>query len=115
MGPFGGIGLPEIIIVLVIVLVIFGPKRLPGLGRSLGSGLREFKDSVSSKDSGSGTEIAETAERRGPAEPVAQPDGGGGTPERVPQPDRGTEAREPVSAQPASGGGGAAPRQERAG
>jgi len=41
-----GIGLPEIIIVLVIVLVIFGPKRLPDLGRSLGGGMREFKDSV---------------------------------------------------------------------
>jgi sec-independent protein translocase protein TatA len=41
------IGLPEIAIVLVIVLVIFGPKRLPQLGRSLGSGMREFKDSVS--------------------------------------------------------------------
>ena len=40
------IGLPEIAIVLVIVLVIFGPKRLPQLGRSLGSGMREFKDSV---------------------------------------------------------------------
>ena len=42
-----GIGLPELIIVLVILLVIFGPKRLPGLGRSLGSGMREFKDSIS--------------------------------------------------------------------
>jgi sec-independent protein translocase protein TatA len=44
MGP---IGIPELIIVLVILLVIFGPKRLPGLGRSLGSGMREFKDSIS--------------------------------------------------------------------
>ncbi len=43
----GGIGLPELIIVLVILLVIIGPKRLPGLGRSLGSGMREFKDSIS--------------------------------------------------------------------
>ena len=43
------IGLPEILIVLVIVLVIFGPKRLPDLGRSLGSGMREFKDSVTGK------------------------------------------------------------------
>jgi sec-independent protein translocase protein TatA len=41
------IGIPELIIVLVILLVIFGPKRLPGLGRSLGSGMREFKDSIS--------------------------------------------------------------------
>ena len=40
------IGIPELIIVLVILLVIFGPKRLPGLGRSLGSGMREFKDSI---------------------------------------------------------------------
>jgi sec-independent protein translocase protein TatA len=40
----------EIIIVLIIVLVIFGPKRLPDLGRSLGRGMREFKDSVTGKD-----------------------------------------------------------------
>lgn len=46
--PFG-IGPLELIIVLVIVLVIFGPKRLPGLGRSLGAGMREFKDSLSGK------------------------------------------------------------------
>ena len=40
------IGPLEIVIVLVIVLVIFGPKRLPDLGRSLGTSMREFKDSV---------------------------------------------------------------------
>ena len=47
-----GIGLPEMLIVLVIALVVFGPKRLPDLGRSLGSGMREFKDSITgnSKD-----------------------------------------------------------------
>ena len=43
------IGLPEIAIVLLIVLVIFGPKRLPQLGRSLGGGMREFKDAVTGK------------------------------------------------------------------
>jgi sec-independent protein translocase protein TatA len=47
MGPFGGIGPMELIIVLVIALVILGPKKLPGLGKSLGSGMREFKESVS--------------------------------------------------------------------
>ncbi len=36
----------DLIIVLVIVLLIFGPKRLPTLGRTLGQGLREFKDSI---------------------------------------------------------------------
>ena len=78
------IGIPELIIVLVILLVIFGPKRLPGLGRSLGSGMREFKDSISgttrddddeerpalkaapSADAGSASMTHESA----PAEPV---------------------------------------------
>jgi len=44
------IGPLELIIVLVIVLLIFGPKRLPGLGRSLGGGMREFKDSITGKN-----------------------------------------------------------------
>jgi sec-independent protein translocase protein TatA len=46
------IGPLEIGLILVIVLVVFGPKRLPDLGRSLGSGMREFKDSITgnSKD-----------------------------------------------------------------
>jgi sec-independent protein translocase protein TatA len=42
-------GIFEILIILGIVLLIFGPKRLPDLGRSLGSGMREFKDSVTGK------------------------------------------------------------------
>jgi len=36
----------DLIVVLVIVLLIFGPKRLPGLGKQLGTGLREFKESI---------------------------------------------------------------------
>ncbi len=47
---FNQIGPLEIVVVLVIVLLIFGPKRLPGLGKSLGTGMREFKDSISGKD-----------------------------------------------------------------
>ena len=45
-----GIGLPEILIVLVIALVVLGPKRLPDAGRSLGRGLREFKGAISGGD-----------------------------------------------------------------
>jgi sec-independent protein translocase protein TatA len=41
-----GIGPLELIVVLVVALLVFGPKRLPDLGRSLGSGMREFKESV---------------------------------------------------------------------
>jgi sec-independent protein translocase protein TatA len=41
------VGLPEVLIVLVIALIVFGPKRLPELGRSLGKGINEFKDGMS--------------------------------------------------------------------
>lgn len=40
------IGLPELLIVLFVVLLVVGPKRLPRLGRSLGGGMREFRDSI---------------------------------------------------------------------
>ncbi len=40
------IGLPEILIVLVIALIILGPKKLPDAGRSLGRGIREFKGAI---------------------------------------------------------------------
>jgi sec-independent protein translocase protein TatA len=49
LAVFETIGPLELLIVLGIVLVIFGPKRLPGLGRQLGSGMREFRDSIRSK------------------------------------------------------------------
>jgi sec-independent protein translocase protein TatA len=46
----GNIGLPEILVVLVIALIIFGPKRQPELGRSVGKGIREFRASISGND-----------------------------------------------------------------
>ena len=47
---FSQIGPLEIGIVLIIALVILGPKKLPDMGRSLGRGMREFKDSISGHD-----------------------------------------------------------------
>ena len=44
------IGIPGLILILVVALIVFGPKRLPEMGRSLGKGMREFKDSISGKD-----------------------------------------------------------------
>ena len=44
------IGPMELIIVLAIALLVVGPKKLPELGRSLGGGMREFKDSISGKN-----------------------------------------------------------------
>lgn len=46
----GFIGLPEILLLGLVVLLIFGPKRLPEMGRSMGRGLREFKNSVTGDD-----------------------------------------------------------------
>ena len=44
------IGIAGLIVILIVALLVFGPKRLPEIGRSLGKGMREFKDSVTGKD-----------------------------------------------------------------
>lgn len=44
---FGSLGLPELVLILLIVLVIFGAGRLPELGANLGKGIRNFKKSIS--------------------------------------------------------------------
>ncbi len=54
------IGPLEIAVVLIVVLLIFGPKRLPDLGRPMGRGMREFKDSVTGKDDDKAIEPGET-------------------------------------------------------
>jgi sec-independent protein translocase protein TatA len=51
------IGLPEMIIVLVIALVVLGPKRLPDAGKSLGRGIREFKGAITGTDDDEPTQI----------------------------------------------------------
>ena len=50
----GFIGLPEILLLGLVVLLVFGPKRLPEMGRSMGRGLREFKNSVTGDDKDAG-------------------------------------------------------------
>jgi sec-independent protein translocase protein TatA len=73
------VGPLEIAVVLIIVLIIFGPKRLPELGKSMGHGIREFKDSISGnsdKDSPDekrrALEASQQAEASQPA-PAQQP------------------------------------------
>jgi sec-independent protein translocase protein TatA len=75
---FNSIGPTELIIVLVIVLIIFGPKRLPGLGRQLGSGMREFKDSIAGKgreDEDEDEDVDDRAERRKVEPALGRPEG----------------------------------------
>ena len=45
-----GLGLPELLIILLVVLLIFGASRLPGVGSALGKGIRSFKTSVTGED-----------------------------------------------------------------
>ncbi|HTR34133.1 MAG TPA: twin-arginine translocase TatA/TatE family subunit [Gaiellaceae bacterium] len=58
----GNIGAPEIILLLLVALLLFGAKRLPEIGRSLGSGMREFKDSVSGVTKPEPTETTTTTQ-----------------------------------------------------
>lgn len=64
----------DLIVVLVIVLLIFGPKRLPGLGKQLGEGIREFKDSITGKSGDDDEEerpaITSAPEAAAPAAPA---------------------------------------------
>jgi sec-independent protein translocase protein TatA len=46
----GWVGPGEIIILLIVALLVFGPKKLPEMGRSIGKGMREFKSSISGSD-----------------------------------------------------------------
>ena len=48
--PILGLGVPELVIILVIVLIIFGPRKLPDIGKALGSSLRELKKSAADKE-----------------------------------------------------------------
>jgi sec-independent protein translocase protein TatA len=70
------IGPMELIIVLVVVLLIFGPKRLPGLGKQLGTGMREFKESISGKGRDDDDDDDDDRTRRRDAEAaLGRPDG----------------------------------------
>lgn len=76
------VGPVELIVVLLIVLVVVGPKKLPGLGKSLGTGMREFKDSISGDKKDDGDDYLAIKQREAqaanppavqPAPPVAEP------------------------------------------
>jgi sec-independent protein translocase protein TatA len=68
----GNIGPLEIVVVLIIALIVFGPKRLPELGRSLGKGIREFRGSLSGdNDDDEDRESPPQEIEAGEGEPVA--------------------------------------------
>ena len=83
---FGSLGLPELVVIFVIALIVFGPRKLPELGRSLGRTIAEFKratnefqhtleDEIHREEqhsaSGAPTAVAQTPSPRGEAQPPA--------------------------------------------
>ena len=50
---FGSIGMPELLVIFAVALLVFGPKRLPDIGRSIGEAIRGFKKSLSEPESSS--------------------------------------------------------------
>jgi sec-independent protein translocase protein TatA len=91
---FGSIGMPELIIIFVIALIIFGPRKLPELGRSLGKSLSEFKRASNELRSTLEEEIR-VEDQRVPAKPAAAPGSPSASATTVPHGD------EPVSGHPA--------------
>jgi sec-independent protein translocase protein TatA len=70
---FGSLGMPELIVIFVIALVVFGPRKLPELGRSLGRGIAEFKKATNELHSSLEDEIRQEEQRspRDASQPAA--------------------------------------------
>jgi sec-independent protein translocase protein TatA len=77
----GGIGVPELLIIFLIVLLFFGARRLPEIGGSLGKGIREFRDSLKGVEEEINREIppgdSRGTQQQGAAEPTEHEDGQG--------------------------------------
>lgn len=70
----GDIGFPELLVILVIALLVFGPGRVPEMGRSLGRALREFRDAIRGDAPGASKEAKSgLSPRKNPADSVRGP------------------------------------------
>jgi sec-independent protein translocase protein TatA len=67
-----GIGIPELLLILVIILIVFGAGKLPEIGSALGKGIKSFKKATSGEDEIDVTPSAERLEPRKPGEPAPQ-------------------------------------------
>src|SRR5215218_1389834 len=69
-GPMGSLGLPEIAFIFILALLIFGPKKLPEIGRTLGRGMAEFRTATTELKRSINTEMAL---EENPVPPVLRP------------------------------------------
>jgi sec-independent protein translocase protein TatA len=72
---FGSLGMPELIVIFIIALIVFGPRKLPELGRSLGRGIAEFKKATNELQSSLEEEVRMEEQRAAsrPADQTAAP------------------------------------------
>ena len=82
---FGSIGGPELIIIFVVALLIFGPRKLPDLGRAIGRGMAEFRKAASDLRQTLDTEVArnESGRGRAPQETADKESGRAGAPQET--------------------------------
>jgi sec-independent protein translocase protein TatA len=88
--PFG-IGIWELVILMVVLLLVFGAKRLPEMGKSIGHGMREFKDAVTGHDEPEKTELTPpppVASTVPPPAPPAEPETAAPPPAQPSEPER---------------------------
>jgi TatA/E family protein of Tat protein translocase len=88
--PFG-IGIWELVILMVVLLLVFGAKRLPEMGRSIGHGMREFKDAVTNSNEPEKTELTPppaAASTVPPPAPPAEPETAAPPPAQPSEPER---------------------------
>ena len=92
----GGIGFPELIIIFLVLLLVFGAKRIPEIARGIGKGIREFKSATN--------EISREIEAESQDRQINQPQ----APQQgAPQPRQGEQRRQQESQQPSTGASGA--------
>ncbi len=107
---FGSIGMPELIVIFVIALIIFGPRRLPELGRSLGKSINEFKKASNDLRNSLEEEIRleehkTPAPTQAQAQPQPQLQGSGPVPVANPIPSAPVnDVEQPVASRPTNGG-----------
>ena len=70
----GSLGVPELIIIFVVALIVFGPKKLPELGKSLGKGLAEFRRASNELKSTIEEEVRAIEAEPPPARPYSEPE-----------------------------------------